>query len=1170
MAKNQHDMQIDLRDVRGAQALPLPNQLFSDEMDRALDLVADHVKRVDERVRSASHFPAEAEWEDPQLYHEGILISGGRGSGKTTFILSLAKAIRDDRRRTADIVPLPVLDPTLIDGDSIFIAAIIASILRRVEPQWRKNVSTSEGRRLEDSLNHLSEGLLAANNEVWADHLKRSPSSGIFAERLVAFARGGLQLRRHFGDFVDAAAAILDTKAFLLLVDDVDMAGTLAFPVLETIRRYVTGPRLLPIITGDLGHFSRTVMEYRLRESEHTLRLPNSAGFTQAETVQDLRDMTAQYLLKLIRPERRIELHSAKAALRRRDPHRVEVKWESESPHPFGGSAANRPKTNEESETTSLHDLLHPYVRFTDGTARATADVTDVLPDNARVLRAMLAWATETFTRVASAGPRSYGWLPDHFDRLLAIDPESALKLGWSRQLQERLNLGRYQQLLCWALASPMDQRLRFQSPNPPLTWANVLVARAQAGALAVRFGQLGPGEALRFYLRVAIPAAVELSRRSQPLAAPTSGNDQSSSANARTPLTDLSDDASTGECIARVAAARWRNAAGSVQPGLLRLATSAGIKRDPGQHPVIQRVQSLSSKPNDIGLWPWFIFITKHGGTLNNLYTNTRAPGGQSATIRDGLRLKVTEGGYLLPGELRELLAGLNASGNAPRRGTALLLLRLCQSRVRVSFGDSRLLDPLSLLSVVSDFLLTIQTSPATDNGLLPERVASMLRNAAVLNNADRLTPTNNENDTPETRDPDEDESAAQDDENSIDVCDKLVAEMIRWHQRVHELSTERHSSATQNATPLVRPALAFELARRTVRVQEAFAKDWRPRLPTVGTMLGAFVISFLNDLLLVEARANGITTELESESTRSYLQLAKSPPDPVDTHAKPVMELPGHHRFVANLRLVFDRPSGTSSVNAPTIRDLPLFATLASCPLVLLAVSSLWRAELKSRLGDTYPQNLFDARETYLIPLYPGVENGSQPPLNEVRHDPEIDIADLLHSIPSVPILDKSEAGTRPPAPRTREAHATGPAERPMTADWFNRANTARNVSMAGSTQQDIEAWRSLINDARLKRDLRENRMEQLSSLVEKSLRDGQRFFVAADAVKCLYGNDSGVHFRDMHKSFPTEISRKVVETIRTLLERWLNDPDKTVKTNCTALVSLINDLRSNDIPF
>ena len=379
MNANNDTFTIDLNVVHGAVALPLEAQLFPEEMKRAIRLVEEFAEAAQGRQKRWDEDQKSMPWKDPELLHEALLVSGPRGSGKTTFLLSMFRHFHQPQqdgshaKRHPKVEVLSPLDPTLVPNGDMFIGAVIANILRRVEG---RSYSPTSDRELANALQKLSGGLLAAHPDVWKKRLESASSESAYAEHLLRFSRDGLSLRSHFGNFVSAAATQIGVACFVQPIDDVDVAGKESWNVLEAVRRYLTTPRIMPIITGHLPQFRAMVLEEKLGEVPRRRSIAKEDGSDAKEALEEARALANQHLLKLIRPERRVLLTSARDAIKLwRTTKEVRIV------HGAGGASH------------TIDDLLYPITEWI-LTNKADEPSLDILPENARLMRAFLAWLT--------------------------------------------------------------------------------------------------------------------------------------------------------------------------------------------------------------------------------------------------------------------------------------------------------------------------------------------------------------------------------------------------------------------------------------------------------------------------------------------------------------------------------------------------------------------------------------------------------------------------------------------------------------------------------------------------------------------------------------------------------------------------------------------------------
>lgn len=292
---------------------------------REFELVIDLIKKSYLKVKDGSE--TQEKDKPNSLYttrnHDTIVVSGSRGTGKTTFLLTLLKGINSgelhkvkDNEFLSDIQILPILDPTLIEQKAHPFVTIISLIYDSVAESidcCRVHCDDKLDKKLEewkDCFNSLAEGLPvlegigngALTGSEWDD-------PQYVMQEGIRKARAANNLEENFNRFVEKSLELIKKKAFLICFDDIDTDFTKGWPILEILRKYLTTPKIITILSGDLELYSAIV-----RKSQwDNIGIDRVKGETD-DQLQKFKDLVSQlenqYLLKLLRPERRITLNS--------------------------------------------------------------------------------------------------------------------------------------------------------------------------------------------------------------------------------------------------------------------------------------------------------------------------------------------------------------------------------------------------------------------------------------------------------------------------------------------------------------------------------------------------------------------------------------------------------------------------------------------------------------------------------------------------------------------------------------------------------------------------------------------------------------------------------------------------------------------------------------------
>ncbi len=123
-------------------------------------------------------------------------------------------------------------------------------------------------------------------------------------------ARKGFNFELKLNRYIALALEILGKEAFVLAFDDVDTNFQHGHTILETIRKYLTSPQLVLILSGDLELYGRLQRKHIYATFgndviKHDLEIMGSDKKGLSNAVLELEE---QYLLKILPPQNRIPM----------------------------------------------------------------------------------------------------------------------------------------------------------------------------------------------------------------------------------------------------------------------------------------------------------------------------------------------------------------------------------------------------------------------------------------------------------------------------------------------------------------------------------------------------------------------------------------------------------------------------------------------------------------------------------------------------------------------------------------------------------------------------------------------------------------------------------------------------------------------------------------------
>lgn len=256
--------------------------------------------------------------------HNTILINGKRGMGKSSFALHMKHNLKD-----LNICVLPIIDPTLIESKEHVLLNIITLVKEKVEnytkcdkcdtndykyKNWRESLRLlAGGLSMLDGIgsNHLS------NNDLW-------DSPELILEKGLSNSKHGYKLEENFHKYIESSLDILCKEAFFITLDDIDTSLDKGLVILEILRKYLTSPKLIIALLGDIELYSTLVRQLQWQKIDpYKILKDYEFGNGQKDKnkedncfeyasknkyLDQIEHLEEQYLVKVLKPENRISL----------------------------------------------------------------------------------------------------------------------------------------------------------------------------------------------------------------------------------------------------------------------------------------------------------------------------------------------------------------------------------------------------------------------------------------------------------------------------------------------------------------------------------------------------------------------------------------------------------------------------------------------------------------------------------------------------------------------------------------------------------------------------------------------------------------------------------------------------------------------------------------------
>jgi hypothetical protein len=289
---------INLSQSGDAKELDSDNLIHQSQFSDAIRLINSGIKKaIDTATKSSEHT------------HEAITVLGSRGSGKTTFLLSIKKYIENNEKN--DVKVLEIIDPTLIEDKGHVFLNIISIIKDLVDERYNNTnykVVINQKDWLE-TVFRLSHGLPSMDgvggtlgDTEWQD-------AEFIMEKGLIHVSSARRLSYLFQNFLNEALIILEKKVFLLIFDDIDIDFKKGWSILETIRKYLHTSKIITLVSGDLNLYKLAIRNKYWNNFGKGMMINEGDRLQKNDYFNErISELESQYLLKVVKPERRIHL----------------------------------------------------------------------------------------------------------------------------------------------------------------------------------------------------------------------------------------------------------------------------------------------------------------------------------------------------------------------------------------------------------------------------------------------------------------------------------------------------------------------------------------------------------------------------------------------------------------------------------------------------------------------------------------------------------------------------------------------------------------------------------------------------------------------------------------------------------------------------------------------
>lgn len=232
--------------------------------------------------------------------HNVILISGSRGSGKTSMLHSIGKHLETKNVSGQEFTCLPPIDPSYFDQNRNILKSVLSKMFKMAKNKFNgKSCYEADFTDLWKSFERVYKTLEyvdGAKKECYTlEALNESSDASDLRD----------QMQKLISSFLKAIGE--NDNILVLLIDDLDMNVSFAAEMMEQIRKFLMVDNLIILVSANLEQLQSEMREYYSKEFQNVVK--------NSDLNIDIDDLAAKYLLKMFPPKRRIELDDNKKNL---------------------------------------------------------------------------------------------------------------------------------------------------------------------------------------------------------------------------------------------------------------------------------------------------------------------------------------------------------------------------------------------------------------------------------------------------------------------------------------------------------------------------------------------------------------------------------------------------------------------------------------------------------------------------------------------------------------------------------------------------------------------------------------------------------------------------------------------------------------------------------------
>ena len=301
-----------------------------DKMDIFYDQYIAAARMLDDIL--AKHDDNSDIWCNIEYENNIIAFCGERGEGKSSAMISFAKAVYEHRRydkssifkdcknvENANFTEPIIIDPSMLDGVHNVLDIILATLYKKFKDQYDKDNQffyTREREELLDQFQQVYKRVSLINNQEkmlddeydYEGNISKLSKLGQSTELRNEFEK---LIKMYIESLLKIQRTDRDQKkgSLLIAIDDLDLCSSHAYKIAEQIRKYLIIPDVIVVMAIRIEQLELCVREQNLINYENMVKMEKQ----ESGILEEINNMSERYVAKLIPKTRRNYLLNVRA-----------------------------------------------------------------------------------------------------------------------------------------------------------------------------------------------------------------------------------------------------------------------------------------------------------------------------------------------------------------------------------------------------------------------------------------------------------------------------------------------------------------------------------------------------------------------------------------------------------------------------------------------------------------------------------------------------------------------------------------------------------------------------------------------------------------------------------------------------------------------------------------